>query len=73
MPCFRRHTNNPFKAANFVGLMSVWGLGRMSPASNEPNQAVEILEPAFSPGTGRDAGTQGREQFLYLRLLRIQA
>ena len=73
MPCFRPNTNNPFKAANFVGLIPVQGMCRTRAASKEPNQPVEILERAPLPGFGRDPGAQGREQFLDLRLLGIQA
>ena len=73
MPCFRPYRNNPFKAAIFVGLIPVWGMRRMRPASNEPNQAGEILERAFLPGTGGDTGPKGREQLLYFRLLGVQS
>ena len=73
MPCLRPNMNSAFKAPNSVGLMSVCGWCRTKPASNEPNQAVEILDRAPLPGFRRNAGAQGREQFLDLRLLGIQA
>lgn len=73
MPCFRPNTNNPFKATNFVGLIPVQGMYRTRAASKEPNQPVEILERAPLPGFRRDARAQGREQFVDLRLLGIQA